>query len=91
LETAVRKVHPQVWVALGSTIIIAGSAYPVFSKNTRAGHDLFSSDKPEAIRESQEAKRREYRERIKEQREKLRQEQEAVTVRSAQGGGEGQR
>ena len=44
------KVNRQVWIALVSTSIIAASAYPVFAKNERAGHDLFSSEKPEAVR-----------------------------------------
>ena len=43
------KVNRQVWIAVASTSIIAASAYPVFAKNERAGHDLFSSEKPEAV------------------------------------------
>ena len=74
----VQKVSPQVWVALGSVVIVAGSAYPVFSKNTRAGHDLFSSDKPEAIREAQESKRKEYRQQIKARRQQIKEEEEAI-------------
>jgi len=68
-----RKVHPQVWIFLGSTSIIGVCAIPVFSKEERPGHDLFSSEKPEGIREIQEAKRQEYRRLIKEQREQRKQ------------------
>ena len=64
----VHKVHPQVWIALGSISIIGVCAIPVFSKDERPGHDLFSSEKPEVIREAQEAKRQEYRKLIQEQR-----------------------
>ena len=71
-----RKVNQQVWVALGSTLIIGACAYPVFGREQRPGHDLFSSEKPEAIRESQEAKRQEYRRLIKEQRKEIQAEQE---------------
>lgn len=77
-----RNVNRQVWVALGSTLIIGGSAYPVFFKSTRPGHDLFSSDKPEVIRESQDAKRKEYRELIKEQRKQ--QQEELASIRKKQ-------
>ena len=65
----VQKVNKQVWIALGSITIIGVSAIPVFGSNTRPGHEMFSSEKPEAIREAQEAKRQEYRRLIKEQRE----------------------
>lgn len=73
-----QKVNKQVWVALGSTIIVAGSAYPVFSKDVRPGHELFSSEKPEAILVAQEAKRKEYRKRLEERRAELKSEQEAL-------------
>jgi hypothetical protein len=54
---------------LGSISIIGVCAVPVFSKDERPGHDLFSSEKPEIVREVQEAKRQEYRKLIQEQRE----------------------
>jgi len=73
-----QKVNRQVWVALGSTIIVAGSAYPVFSKDVRPGHELFSSEKPEAILVAQEAKRKEYRKQLEERRAELKKEQEAL-------------
>jgi hypothetical protein len=72
------KVNPQVWVALGSTLIVAGCAYPVFTKDEREGHDLFSSEKPAAIREAQEAREQEYRRQLQERREQYRAEQEAL-------------
>lgn len=82
LQNLVNRVHPQVWVGLGSTLIIGGCAYPVFSKNQRPGHDLFSSEKPEVIREAQEAKREEYRRLIKEQRQQIQQDQEAIRLQT---------
>ena len=73
-----RNVNQQVWIALGSISIIGVSAYPVFFKETRPGHEIFSSEKPEAIRIAQEERRDEYRRRIKEQRQEL-QKQAALT------------
>ena len=73
-----RNVNQQVWIALGSTLLIGASAYPVFFKETRPGHEIFSSEKPEAIRIAQEERRDEYRRRIKEQRQEL-QKQAALT------------
>ena len=63
--------NKQVWIFLGTAIIVSASAYPVFSTDTRDGHDLFSSEKPEAIRVAQEEKRKEYRRKLKERRQKL--------------------
>jgi len=74
----VQKVNRQVWIGLGSTLIIAASAYPVFSKDVRPGHELFSSEKPEAVLEAQEAKRKDYRKQLKERRVELKTEQEAL-------------
>jgi len=73
-----QKVNKQVWVALGSTIIVAGSAYPVFSKDVRPGHELFSSEKPEAVLVAQEEKRKEYRKQLEERRDELKKEQEEL-------------
>lgn len=47
-----------------AVLISAAAAYPVFKKpaeESRQGHDYMSSDKPEAIRASQEQLRKEYR------------------------------
>ena len=73
-DEIVKNVHQQVWVFLGSATIVAVSAYPVFSKDLKPGHDIFSSEKPEVIREAQESKRKEYRQQIKERRAKLAQD-----------------
>ena len=78
LDSLVQKVNKQVWIALGSTIIIGASAYPVFSKDVRPGHELFSSEKPEAILVAQESKRKEYRKQLEERRAELKIEQEAL-------------
>jgi hypothetical protein len=59
-----------VWVALGTVTILVASAYPVFAKDTREGHDLFSSEKPAAIREAQEATEQEYHQRQMQERNK---------------------
>ncbi len=80
---SVLKINPQVWVALGSTLIIAASAYPVFSKDTREGHDLFSSEKPAAIREAQEARQEEYRRQLKERRAQLKADKEEIEQRKS--------
>ena len=79
-----RKVHQQVWIALGSTAIIGASAYPVFFKETRPGHEIFSSEKPEAIRIAQEERRNEYRRLIKDQRNELQKEAELTEAKSQQ-------
>ena len=49
---------------VASVIVCAAAAYPVFKKppeESRQGHDYMSSEKPEAIRASQEQLRKEYR------------------------------
>ena len=76
--------NQQVWIALGSISIIGVSAYPVFFKETRPGHDIFSSEKPEAIRIAQEERRNEYRRLIKEQRKEQEAEREAVQKKLGQ-------
>jgi hypothetical protein len=75
-KPSVQKVNKQVWIALGSTLIVAGSAYPVFRTDVRPGHELFSSEKPEAILLAQESKRKEYRKELEERRAELKKEQE---------------
>jgi len=81
-EKVLKNVHPQVIVFLGSTSLVGLCAYPVFKKDERAGHDLFSSERPEAIREAQEAQRQEYRRLIKEQRQQIAEEQELIRQRA---------
>ena len=49
---------------VAACIVCTAAAYPVFSKppeESRQGHDYMSSEKPEAIRSSEEQLRREYR------------------------------
>ena len=41
-------------VAIGTILLLAVSGVPVFMKDERPGHDLFSQEKPEAIIHSQE-------------------------------------
>jgi hypothetical protein len=72
-----KQVHPQAWVAIGTVSILAASAYPVFfAKDTREGHDLFSSEKPAAIREAQEALEEEKRQRQMQERNARAQQQQ---------------
>lgn len=54
---------PRVRVFVGTSIILAISAAPVFMKKApdKQGHDLFSQEKPEAITASKEKLQREYR------------------------------
>lgn len=73
-----RKVPQQAWVAIGSISILGSCAYPVYTKNTRPGHEFFSSEKPEAVREAQDAKRKEYRRLVKEQRKQQEEERAAL-------------
>jgi hypothetical protein len=75
-KPTVQKVNKQVWIALGSTLIVAGSAYPVFRTDVRPGHELFSSEKPEAVLLAQESQRKEYRKELEERRVELKKEQE---------------
>ncbi|MGK3760234.1 MAG: hypothetical protein ACI8RD_012551 [Bacillariaceae sp.] len=72
----VQKIPRQFWVGIGSVAIIAGSAYPVFSKDVRPGHEYFSSEKPEVILLAQEAKHKEYTQQLKERRAQLKADQE---------------
>jgi predicted nucleic acid binding AN1-type Zn finger protein len=54
---------------VAAVLFCTAVAYPVFSKSpeeSRQGHDYMSSEKPEAIRSSQEQLRKEYRQKRKE-------------------------
>ena len=66
----------QLYIAIASIGLIGLCAYPVFGSSVRPGHELFSSEKPEAIRESEELKRKEYRRLIKQQKQQMMEEQE---------------
>lgn len=45
---------------VGTMVLIGGCAIPVFAKDTKAGHDLFSQEKPQAIIDSESKLRKEY-------------------------------
>ncbi|OEU13422.1 hypothetical protein FRACYDRAFT_218788, partial [Fragilariopsis cylindrus CCMP1102] len=76
LILSLQKIPRQIWVGIGSVAIIAGSAYPVFSKDVRPGHEYFSSEKPEVVLLAQEAKHKEYTQQLKERRAQLKADQE---------------
>jgi hypothetical protein len=83
--TVVRNAkHQQVYIGVTSAFIVVACSYPVFFKETRPGHEIFSSDKPEVIREAQEAQRDEYRRLIKDQRKELQEEQAALKQKQQQ-------
>ncbi|KAL3796783.1 hypothetical protein HJC23_010930 [Cyclotella cryptica] len=64
MARAVQKIpgsqNTQVFV--GTSILLGLCAVPVFSKDTKAGHDLFSQEKPQAIVDSESKLRRGYME-----------------------------
>jgi len=64
LHQTVQKIPggPNAQVAVGSAVILGLCAVPVFGKDTKRGHDLFSQEKPQAIVESQERLQKEARE-----------------------------
>jgi hypothetical protein len=43
-----------VQVFVGTTVLVGLCGVPVFFKNEKRGHDLFSQEKPEAVLDSQE-------------------------------------
>ena len=45
---------------VGTSILLSFCAAPVFLKNTKTGHDLFSQEKPQAIVDSERELRRGY-------------------------------
>lgn len=76
-----QKVNQQVWIGLGSVLIVGASAYPVFRTDVRPGHELFSSEKPEAVLLAQESHQKKYREQLKERRAELKAEEAALRQR----------
>jgi len=52
-------------VVVGTTLLLIISGIPVFTKNDRPGHDLFSQEKPEAIIVAQENLWREHQKQMK--------------------------
>lgn len=71
-------------IAISSISIIGVCAYPVFFKEVKPGHEIFSSEKPEVIRVAQEERRNEHRRLIKEQRKQLKEEEEAIRKKQQQ-------
>ncbi|KAL3810686.1 hypothetical protein ACHAXA_003290 [Cyclostephanos tholiformis] len=53
-------VGQNVQVFVGTSILLGLCAVPVFSRDTRAGHDLFSQEKPQAIIENEGRLRKNY-------------------------------
>ena len=51
---------PKTKVFLGVAVIVGGCAIPVFGKNEKSGHDLFSQEKPEAVTASIEQLQRKH-------------------------------
>jgi len=49
-----------VQVFVGTVALVGLCAVPVFAKDTKAGHDLFSQEKPQAIVDSEIKLRKEY-------------------------------
>ncbi|KAL3763553.1 hypothetical protein ACHAW5_008096 [Stephanodiscus triporus] len=45
---------------VGTSLLLGLCAVPVFSKDTKAGHDLFSQEKPQAIIENESRLRKDY-------------------------------
>jgi len=47
---------------VGTAALVGLCAIPVFGKNTKAGHDLFSQEKPQAMVDSESKLRKDYME-----------------------------
>jgi len=56
-------------VFLGASFIIGGCAIPVFTKEEKRGHDLFSQERPEAVLNSQEQAMKKFDRESREQRQ----------------------
>ena len=61
-NTTVQKVPggPNAQVFIGTSILLGLCAIPVFFKDTKTGHDLFSQEKPQAIVDSEVKLRKAY-------------------------------
>ena len=51
---------PKTKLFLRVAVIVGGCAIPVFGKNEKSGHDLFSQEKPEAVTASIEQLQRKH-------------------------------
>mmetsp|Transcript_22282 Transcript_22282/g.49691 ORF Transcript_22282/g.49691 Transcript_22282/m.49691 type:complete len:80 (+) Transcript_22282:76-315(+) len=61
---------PNTKVFVGTAVLLGLCAIPVFSKNEKRGHDLFSQEKPEAVVASTEKlQRQHYKDRQQQQAE----------------------
>ena len=58
-----------VQVFVGTSILLGLCAIPVFGKDTKTGHDLFSQEKPQAIVDSESELRKGYMDTKKEQQQ----------------------
>lgn len=69
LEAQLKKIPggPRVQAFVGTAAILGLCAIPVFAKDDRPGHDLFSQEKPEAVLESQEQLQKDFRNRKRNQ------------------------
>ncbi|KAL7547238.1 hypothetical protein ACHAWF_010593 [Thalassiosira exigua] len=64
---------PNVKVFVGTFVLLGLCAVPVFAKDTKAGHDLFSQEKPQAIVDGESEMRKKDMERRMEEREQRKQ------------------
>ncbi|KAL9182883.1 hypothetical protein ACHAXT_004162 [Thalassiosira profunda] len=53
---------PNTKVFVGTSLLVGLCAIPVFAKDTKAGHDLFSQEKPQAMLDSESKMRKGYME-----------------------------
>ena len=60
LSPLAQKLSQNQKVALGTFTLLGLCGVPVFFKNEKRGHDLFSQERPEAILESQEKALKEF-------------------------------
>jgi len=65
LESLLQKIPggSRVQVFVGTAVILGISAIPIFSNpKQKKGHDLFSQEKPEAVEQREDERRKEFRE-----------------------------
>ncbi len=61
-------------VFVGTSLLLGLCAIPVFSKDTKAGHDLFSQEKPQAIVDSESRLRKGYMEKREQEKQEKQQQ-----------------
>ena len=59
-----------VQVFIGTSVLVGLCGVPVFFKNEKRGHDLFSQERPEAVLDSQEKLLKEFDKKSREERER---------------------